>query len=235
MAKIEGQFSSLEEAIASIQEQPPVRNISFENEGVLIKVNFADDGSWWADRDVDSITISKDTKRLDLTSYVPPDVKVRTYGGMLGHFKYGPHFPAAETGKTKDGQILICINPKIFDLPSGALIFLHETGHAWDMKDAKYKDASRMYGLLRENDRSFKKVEIEKALMEVRDSENSAWQYSLAKYREVKASGFDLAPKMSDEEIDSYPQWTYDRFYNRELAPMIEYVGVGHKLLWESN
>ncbi len=235
MAKIEGSFSSLDEAIASIWEQPPVQNISFENEGVLTQVNFADDGSWWADRDVDSITISKDVKRLNLTSYVPPDVKVRTYSGMLGHYKYGPQFPAAETGKTKDGQIVICINPKIFDLPSGALIFLHETGHAWDMKDAKYKDAGRMYELLRKNDRSIAKVEIEKALREVRASENSAWQYSLAKYREVKASGFDLAPKMSEEEIDGYPQWAYDRFYNRELALMIEYVDIRHKLLWKHN
>lgn len=225
----------MEEAIASIREQPLIRNISFENEGVVTQVNFADDGSWWADRDVDSITFSKDTKRLDLSSYVPSDVKVRTYSGMLGHYKYGSHFPAAETGKTKDGQILICINPKIFDLPSGALIFLHETGHAWDMKGAKYEDAGRMYQLLRKNDRSSEKVEIEKALRGVRDSETSAWQYSLAKYREVKASGFDLAPKMSEEEIDGYPQWTYDRFYNRELAPMIEYVGIRHKLLWESN
>ena len=235
MAKIEGQFGSLEEAIASIQEQPPIRNISFEIEGVLTQVNFADEGSWWADRDVDSITSSKDVKRLDLSSYIPPDVKVRTYSGMLGHYKYGLHFPAAETGKTSDGQILICINPKIFDLSSGALIFLHETGHAWDMKDAKYEDAGKMYKLLRKNDQSLKRIEVEEALRKVRDSENSAWQYSLAKYREIKASGFDLAPKMSEEEIDSYPQWTYDRFYNRELAPMIEYVGIEHKLLWEHN
>lgn len=235
MAKIEGQFRSLEEAVANFQEQPLIRNISFENEGVVTQVNFADEGWWWADRDVDSITISKDTRRLDLSSYVPPDAKVITYSGTLGHPKYGSHFPAAETGKTKDGQILICINPKIFDLPSGSLIFLHEAGHAWDMKDAKYEEAGRMYSLLRKNDHSFTKVVIEKALREVRDSENSAWQYSLAKHREIKASGFDLAPKMSKEEVDGYPQWTYDRFYNRELAPMIEYVGIGHKLLWKHN
>jgi len=240
-------FHSLEEAIEDWGNREPISQkeiingqlktiLFFDVEKPLLSPDWCGKDEYW--RHVTGILVEDGNSKLDLCSLAPDGTRFETDHACSGNPRFESLIPTAQTAFAKD-TIIVILNPDIYKLRGGNLWTLHEIGHAWRIHDGRLENSGEARKLLCNFSRKGKnKATREKllaALELLNQTENDAWQFSLDKYKEIKFGGFDLAPLLSGEEIEVYPQIVYDELYNREIWRAAEAVGREKALVWRKN
>jgi len=177
-------------------------------------------------RDVQQIIVEENGLSSNICQESPVGTQFQTAGWITGTFsKFDSGVPSASCFKGEDGNPVVEYNPKILDLRGGVLTIFHEEGHAWQQIEGRFSGRP-IAGEILENfnlDQA-KRAEIIWAVTLIDQQENDAWDFAIEKYWNYRKRGLNVAPRISEEELNSYPQHWLDML-NRRYWQVADFLG----------
>ncbi|OGD86696.1 hypothetical protein A2Z23_03080 [Candidatus Curtissbacteria bacterium RBG_16_39_7] len=222
--RIEGERTPINELVVE-QESLQIRQIL---EPTLEHARYYSIG-----RNVQQIIVEGNDLSFGICQDAPVRTQFKTFGGMTGIFsKFDHGVPSAGCGKGEDENPVVLYNPEILNLRGGVLAIFHEEGHAWQMVKRQFSEREVANGILRNfNLIQRNKGEIVWAVALINQQENDAWNFAIDKYWEYREKGLNIAPRISEQELVSYPQHWLD-IYNREHGEVTAFFGKKKLFVW---
>lgn len=178
-------------------------------------------------REVEQILVGEDELCFDICREAPAVTKFKTEGVLIGIFSnFDKGVPGAFCFRGEDGNPVVLYNPKILNLRGGVLAIFHEEGHAWQMVEGRFSTGLVTNKMILENfePNEAKREEIDWVVAVIDQRENDAWDFAIEKYWNYRKRGLNVAPRISEEELDSYPQHWLD-FLNKEHWQVANFLG----------